>query len=703
MKNRKKIILVFISTIIPLLLVLGLATWIILDKTIFAPRYNSNSNSILYNAFDGQSTDYSGSEQGPTSIDPTIHNENVSFSYRLSDSIGAYKKGLPTNVGTYDILVKDNNDVYIDDVIRFTINPINPTIATLPVATKPTIEGEVPSMSQGEVKGIDVDGTLTGKWTFDTSNLVFGKQSIDRITKKVTSTFVPDSVNYKPINIDLDVELLAVAKINSSYFGTVEQAIDESQNSNNIFVIAGIYDLTGFYPTIKTDKTIPSGVTLTLTYRIDDYTTGYKIFENQESYSEPSHLTSYGAQLCVDNNVTLNVNGTIIIGAYVGSSSAVHSKEFAVLMNKGIININQNAFLKSYGYLKGTGKVNIRSGATVNDLFRIYDFVGARYAGVFFKTMKKNSLTKFTYDYTYNNIMPFNCYSIHNISCPLRVDYGANYYGRYQLNVSSTIYAGDIILIGNGGLFQLSSGYLERTIGIVNTSAEQGYAAFNNNSYTDSNQGIYHLEIYDFYCSLSDNTISVALSLDATITTIDLNVTTSTDVAMPIGLMHFNFHSGSSGTFSSNSYKFLPGSKLTIDEGATIQFSQNTNIVIYDEYYDDYVLIDSNSNNQQPSNFSYFKQRNKLYISSSTMVNEKYKSELIVNGKLICNGGFGGKINKGLTGEVILNKQSATIKWLTSIKYLDNTTVLGFAIYKREVDLGGVVRDDTVTAEIIDI
>jgi hypothetical protein len=69
---------------------------------------------------------------------------------------------------------------------------------------------------------------------------------------------------------------------------------------------------------------------------------------------------------------------------------------------------------------------------------------------------------------SYNNIMPFQSYSMHNISCKLNIYYGAFYYARTQINVSNTIYSKNVLMFASSGapLFKIESsgGYVYREV-----------------------------------------------------------------------------------------------------------------------------------------------------------------------------------------------------------------------------------------------
>ena len=691
MKNMKKLIFIVIASL-SLLVSTVYATWIIMKNVSLTPSYDPNAVNVFMEEFDGQSVDYNGGMQTPKSSKFTTG--DVIFKHRKAYSDDSYTSGGPFDAGTYEVLIQSNNDSinYSDTVVLFTVNPINPTITTPPTASKPTIEGEQPTISSAVVKGVTADGTLSGSWQFDLSALTFGKQTVQTLTKTVSCSFIPQSPNYNSISTDISVEIIPVAFIGTNYYGTVELAIDDATSGNNIFVIPEIKDKTDHYPTIKNaETTLDAGVTLTLTQNSDDYDDGYFIYTNKQAYADPTTTTTYGSQLCLSENSILNIYGTLTIGAYVQPNSEVYGKRFGVLMNNGTINLKSSSTLNAYGYLKGTGLVEAESQSTINDLFRMYDFPSVRYAGgMYIKTFKNYKPN------AYNNIFPLNCYSIHNISSKIKIYSGANYYGIYQINISNSIYSGKIHFIGSTGLFKISSGYLEREIFADYDDSTKTYTSYDNSSYTIGNQNIYQIEKYDFSCALTDNTISLQLSL---LGYFDLTITTGTSVAMPIGMMHFNFKNGSSGNFSANSYKFLPGSLVTIESGAKLQFGSSTKIVFYADYYDNYT-VKNQSGTDTTSSWAnhYYKKRSTLY--NGTSVKDNYKTMVNVYGTLQVNNQFGGIINKYPGSSVTINTSSATLPWLDSITELSNSTAARLVMPFVTTNLGGVVSDKTTVATI---
>lgn len=614
------------------------------------------------------------------------------FKYKLENETEYSKVGLPKNANRYKILIYvEETDLYFasnEIEVSCIINKAKPKF-TVPIFNSyNTIEGFIPTIKTDATYSIH--GTISSN--IETA-LIYGVASADNKKVSVTYTFTPtDSENYNTVSENVEFTLYAVAKRDTFYYGTVEKAISATSTDKNIWVIADVYDKTKLYPIVKSDITIDSDVKLILTNTKDDYTTGYKIFNQGDKVAnETSGTPNIGAVLYIDDDVTITTYGTIIIGAYVNYNSIVSSH--GVLMNKGTINLESGSNLYAYGYLKGNnnGIVNSKNGANVLDLFRIYDFPGARYAaGMYYKEYKAISKS-------YNNIMPFNCYSFHNISCEINIYQGSTYKARYQLNVSGEIYPGEVEMFGNNGLFKLTT-----TNGHINRKIEDTTSITNvNNEISSSNQIKTQKEVYNTYSDITDNSVSISFSFMSLLT---IDFRTSKDLAMPIGFMDLNFNGKHTITLNTNSYKFLPGSLVKISSDTKLIIDSGVNVVFYAEYYDDYKVTDQKGNVLQvPWAYAYCKQHSEIYNGKT--VRDEYKAKVIVDGILECtsSGNIGGIIesssNYDIRGTLILNNTSATLNRLESIKEFDKTKddladLIGGALFG--IDFGGKVYSDKI-------
>ena len=365
-------------------------------------------------------------------------------------------------------------------------------------------------------------------------------------------------------------------------------------------------------------------------------TTGYRL-ENTSANST-AHIHSMFA---IDKDATLEISISFVIGGDIINGSSLYGR--GVVMNNGTLIVAGNT-LYSYGFLKGTGNVIINSGATLVDYFYVYDWPGG--------TNAKSLYQK--------NVFPFESYSFHNVSCKTRIYAGATLKAWNQLYMASTFISKDMILVGSGGLFQLTSGYIDKSI--EETTSNLG----TNTNYASSNLNQTVRDVLDIHGNFTDNTVSIEIKtgIFGTIT-----ISTSTDMALPIGFMIIKVSEGN-GSLSKNSYKFLPGSKLIIEKLGSLTINNNVKVIFYDEYPDDYsYTISSTTTSGVNAAYSYQKIHTAIYTNGS-INNDEYKSKLIVNGSLDVKGNLGGKIRTtSATGYVNLSKTSATLPKVLTLNY----------------------------------
>lgn len=629
MKNRKKVIVVLISAFLPLLLVLGLATWIILDKTIFAPRYNPNSNSILYNAFEGQSTNYNGSEQGPTSVVSTIDNENVSFSYRLSDSIGAYKKGLPTNAGTYDILVKDNNDVYIDDVIRFTINKIEPLELVAPSLEKTTIyEGDNINFTGGSATGIN-NKTLQG--SFEYTNTL-GTAALEYIgtantcDTEVSVTFYPsgdDATNYLEKSITIPISMSAVAYIIGSpniFYGTIEKALTAAISGDIVTVVPPtksnyhessnpiIPDNISY--TIRSNCEIKSGVSFiiptdndtlsvvtnnsTLNTFISSMDTDDRSRGNTNSYNlfatqnESKYLR---VSINIAENKVLTNNGNLIISGYLsgGTSGACtmgqtsHSYSRILLgSNSQIVQNNENSNIYCYGYIQEQAQNNL-SKVTIDRGNLYIPFIVDDYKGFQFSwAMTDGAIDN-------ERCSPFNQFEMRNIDSNIQINYNAKVYGMINVWVTYStlgvdqVFTKTLNVLGNNDTF-----FFQLTDSIYSSV----------NYKFDRITEISKVKIYG---GMSLNNFQ--LKLEATGLTVNLSTTNAFfpfSYRMDVELFACEGQSIANFDVTKQRIKLLPGANFTINDKCLLKTNE---LIVYSAFYDG--SIGNGQNSQIGSSKSY--------------------------------------------------------------------------------------------------
>lgn len=384
------------------------------------------------------------------------------------------------------------------------------------------------------------------------------------------------------------------AKIGNAYY-TIEDALSESASGN--ITLAG--NSSGSASYIVTSFTKLTYGELTSGYTQEDINNYFKNYKDCSSTNESiNHYTLSGktlivpyadgvtasstestsagtdkvySALIIPNDITLNISSTMNITAevgHIGTSNVCQVSARGVVMNNGTINVKNGANILAYGYLKGSGTVNLESGATATDLFRIFDYKGG-------------NATKAMYE----QYFPLNSYSLHNISCRTIINSGATYNAFFKISASikiDTVWASgtvDIIASANAtnALFKLSSGYIEKSAkpAVSWTSPNEKYTALD--TIVGSNQICGQIDVIDIHGVTVDGQVKVSASAFG----VSVNMQTGKNLPLPITYMDISVYSGATLTLSNCSYKFMPGAKLTVEEGATLETASGVQLVMY--------------------------------------------------------------------------------------------------------------------------
>lgn len=212
-------------------------------------------------------------------------------------------------------------------------------------------------------------------------------------------------------------------KIGSTYY-TIEDALFNSISGDTVEFISAAKEVS-FAPldiatAIYADKayrTVKAGVTLKLASDEDNsMSIGKPTYGNGSTRYVDTDSSKIKQKLILNESTAVEVYGNILIqgllgfsnqAGYQGHTSGSHSQ----IINDGTINLNNGAILDLRGYIKGTGKVEARSGAKVYSPFVVRDFRGG-------------SSSSGTY---YSGVSPFNVYEMPNIQCLYGVNYGATH------------------------------------------------------------------------------------------------------------------------------------------------------------------------------------------------------------------------------------------------------------------------------------
>lgn len=272
-----------------------------------------------------------------------------------------------------------------------------------------------------------------------------------------------------------------------------------------------------------------------------------------------------------------------------------------VLYNNGYISIANGCSLNAYGYVKGFGTIDLAKGSSAIDCMHTYDWPG----GVAGSEM-------------YNDVLPTNAWSVHNISCKMAIYAGAIYKAFVYTYLSKFGITKDAAPISNligsattqNCLFKITSGYAEK-IATPAASTPNDKALY---LVTGSNQEKGQRDLIKIYGNCEDNVLDITLKV-----IISVSLQTGTDKPATVGYMDISVEEGSKFTLTKSDYLFLPGSSLTIKKGATVTIGSNVDVTM-----------------------ATWSEINGLSGGFKNHCKDTVDAKAIVNGAVIVNGSIGG-------------------------------------------------------------
>lgn len=404
---------------------------------------------------------------------------------------------------------------------------------------------------------------ITAGSTYLISNITLDSTSNFNLTK--TEVYL----KYKTAKIG-DVYYTIEDAINSNVTGDIILASNSS--GTDTYVISAFTSLNYYgNKTFACSKNI-----------IVPHTDGATTYENQKT----GQTGNVGSVLIIPNGVSLTMNSSSLnILAVISQNNTTNtctSAKRGVVMNQGTLTVKNQIKsgknivpnILAYGYLKGTGNVLVENGATVTDLFHLYDFKG----GVITYGIHKNT----------KEYMPINSYSIHNISCNVRVNTGCVYNTYYEITMGGEWFGGIIPVVStadSAALFKLSSGYIEKRAIPAESATWKNKKDSTGITYGESldnikgsNQLAGQKEDIRICGTAVDGSIKITVTLKK-ILSVDME--TGTNNPLPVPYMDIRVCNGGDLSLVNSSYKFMPGSSLTVDDGGKLTLSANAKLVLY--------------------------------------------------------------------------------------------------------------------------
>ena len=441
----------------------------------------------------------------------------------------------------------------------------------------------------------------------------------DAGTHKTTATLTAD--NFALSDNVVYVKVKGV-KVGNNYY-TIEDALDVATSGQTIFVLNdttfATQEIAGvLYNDVKF-KTVKTGVTLLLPFNEND-TVGHIGAGEDGSANYNAHLELTGSAqlyktLVIPEGIEVIVNGKLIVGAQTGTTVAggvqnAVSGNYCEISLGGTITLN-NATLEVYGYIKGNGEITANNTTVIENLYLTGWLGGSESAGRYIGDGKPLITST-----NVNNPVqfPFSHYELRSVQLSITLHKGSKHQG--YVKIATSAIAGIPAQINEAWLTFVSSDSNESS-GLVRMKSSDAKVV---KTFKGGRIGIEtHGSVEDGYTSI---TLKVAImTISMTSEKVFFPICGKTDIVIK------------SGTFTQKyKYKLMPGSSLTIENGATL--NQNGSIVVYTGDFKDV------TDTHYPSGLG--------------------DAKFTVDGTLNINGAFGGKVLSTTAGKVVVGA-NATI------------------------------------------
>ncbi len=324
-----------------------------------------------------------------------------------------------------------------------------------------------------------------------------------------------------------------VASIGSTFYNSVNAALAAAVSGDTV-VIRKSTSLTE-------NAEVKSGVKLVVPHK-EDYT-GYDLSSSSptpDTSSSKSEVTEtlYRA-LTIPSGVTLTVNGSVYVSAVIGVAVGGSFRQdvngaYAQITLDGKMVVANGGKVVCDGYIKGSGEIEALSGSEIRDCFVLVHWRGGTHASIM----------------RVQKIWPANEYDSHNIQVKITIRSGAKLTGTLTTYIDSS-YQHSIIPI-------ISS---DESLLIINSG---GYAV---KTYEYRERIGTYAEVIQLYGGGALGNIELTLSVGV----ISDSVDSSSFVVSLDGDYEVHLYDGKYHTYTNStaiSMKFLPGSELTVHDGA---------------------------------------------------------------------------------------------------------------------------------------
>lgn len=443
-------------------------------------------------------------------------------------------------------------------------------------------------------------------------------------THKTTATLTAD--NFALSDNVVYVKVKGV-KVGNNYY-TIEDALDVA-TSGTIFVLNdtafATQEIAGVLYDNEKFKTVKTGVTLLLPFNEND-TVGHigAGEDGSPNYKATAALTGTAKlykTLVIPEGIEVIVNGKLIVGAQTGTTAAGGTPQNGIRGNYCEIRLDGTITLKSatlevYGYIKGNGKITANNSTVIENLYLTGWLGGSESAGRYIGDGKL--LTNYALSPNIKNPVqfPFSHYELRSVQLSITLHKGSKHQGYVKIATGNSLGGLITAQINEAWLTFVSSDNNESS-GLVRMKSSDAKVV---KTFKGGRVGIEtYGSVEDGYTAVSVKVATVTLSMASE--KVFFPICGKTDIVIK------------SGTFTQKyKYKLMPGSTLTIENGATL--NQNGSIVVYTGDFKDV------SDKYYPSGLG--------------------DAKFTVDGTLNINGSFGGKVLSTTAGKVVVGA-NATI------------------------------------------
>ena len=412
-------------------------------------------------------------------------------------------------------------------------------------------------------------------------------------------------------------------KVGNTYY-TIEDALDVATSGQTIFVLNdtafATQEIAGvLYNDVKF-KTVKTGVTLLLPFNENDTVghigAGGKRSANYKATAALTGTAKLYKTLVIPEGIEVIVNGKLVVGAQTGTTAAGGEQNgirgnYCEISLGGTITLN-NATLEVYGYIKGNGEITANNTTVIENLCITGWLGGSESAGRFIgdgKSLISSTNVKDPVQF------PFSHYELRSVQSSITLHKGSKLQGYAKIATGDSLGGLIAAQINEAWLPFVSSDNNEAS-GLVRMKSSDAKVV---KTFKGGRVGI------ETYGSVEDGYTSVTLEVGVTISMtsekVFFPICGKTDIVIKSGMFTQKYK-----------YKLMPGSSLTIENGATL--NQNGSIVVYTGDFKDV------TDTHYPSGLG--------------------DARFTVDGTLNINGAFGGKVLLTTAGKVVVGA-NATI------------------------------------------